>query len=152
MTNTSEQRDLTAQNFDLLLNCLMPWGSSDVWHLVKTAEQVGVSMYELADILQHQADAFEVDLYNSNPTTDLNALFNEYIVQQASNDIESQTGINIVCDYDVMFFANYLDDPLQYSDECVEALERAIKENELTRNDFNEYSLYIFDEMGIEIY
>ena len=47
------------------------------------------------------------------------------------------------------FFANYLDCPLQYSNECQEAIEGAIKEKEVTRDAFDNYALYVLDEMGV---
>lgn len=147
MTMTADE--MTSRNYDLLMCQLCPWGSSDVWHMIKTAEEVGLNMYDLAEILQEQAENLGINLYNDNPTTDVNALLNDYILNEARNDIEELTSIDIVNDYDVYFFANYLDCPLQYSNEAQEAIETAIKEKELKRDDFNTYSLYVLDEMCI---
>lgn len=139
--------EMTNKNYDYLMNLLCPWGSLDVWHMVKRAEACDIYMHELAEILQDQAENFCINLYDSH--TDVNALLNDYILQQARNDIESVLGIDIVNDYDVYFFANYLDCPLQYSNECQEAIEEAIKEKEVTSDDFDNYALYVLDEMGV---
>ena len=71
--------EITSKNYDLLMCNLCPWGSLDVWHMVKTAEEVGMDMYTLAEILQEQAENWGINLYNDNPTTDVNALLNDYI-------------------------------------------------------------------------
>lgn len=153
MTNLNERTadEITSRNYDELMGQLCPWGSSDVWHMIKTAEEVNLSMYELAEILQEQAENWDINLYNDNPTTDVNALLNDYILNQARNNIEELTGIDIVNDFDVYFFQNYLDCPLRYSAECQEAIEEAIKEKELKKSDFDVYSLYVLDEMCISI-
>ena len=152
-TNLDERtaHEITSKNYDELMCQLCPWGSSDVWHMIKTAEAVNLNMYELAEILQDQAENWGINLYNDNPTTDVNALLNDYILNQARNNIEKLTGIDIVNDYGVYFFANYLDCPLQYSTEVQEAIEKAIKEKELKESDFNTYSLYVLNEMYISI-
>lgn len=116
--------EMTSKNYDLLISNLCPWGSLDVWHLVKHAESLDIQMYELAEILQDQAESFCVNLYKNS--TDVNALFNDYVLNQARQNIEDNTDIDIL-DYDTYYFANYLDCPLQYTNECVEALEKAIK-------------------------
>lgn len=144
MTMTSDE--ITSKDYDLLLNRLCPWGSLDVWHMVKHAESCGIDMYKLAEILQDQAESFCVNLYDEH--TDVNALLNDYILNQARVNIEGFTDIDIL-DYDVYYYANYLDCPLQYSDECVEVLEKAIEEKELTKDDFNKYALYVLEDMGI---
>lgn len=141
--------EMTSRNYDYLMGLLCPWGSLDVWHMVKHAEECNISMNELSEILQDQADNWEINLYDSQ--TDVNALLNDYILHQARNDIESETDIDIIDDFDVHYFANYLDCPLRYSKECVEALENTIKKNELTRDDFNNYALYVLDEMGVSL-
>ena len=38
---------------------------------------------------------------------------------------------------------------MQYSNECQEAIEEAIKEKQLTRDDFDNYALYVLDDMCI---
>ena len=139
--------EMTNKDYDYLMGLLCPWGSLDVWHMVKNAESCDISMNELSDILQEQAENWGINLYDSQ--TDVNALLNDYILNQARNDIEELTGIDILNDFDVYFFANYLDCPLQYSTECQEAIEQAIKEKQLTRNDFDNYALYVLDEMYI---
>ena len=153
MTNLNERTadEITSRNYDELMGQLCPWGSSDVWNMIKTAEAVDLNMYELAEILQEQAENWGINLFNDSPTTDVNALLNDYILNQARNDIEELTGIDIVNDYDVYFFQNYLDCPLRYSTECKEAIEEAINEKELKKSDFDVYSLYVFDEMCISI-
>lgn len=140
--------EMTSKNYDLLMNQLCPWGSLDVWHMIKHAEECNIDMYELAEILQDGADELGVNLYDNH--TDVNAILNDYILREARNDIENLTNIDL-CDYDVYYYANYLDCPLQYPSEIVEELENAIKENELTQDDFNSYSLYVLDEMGVNI-
>lgn len=140
--------EITNKNYDLLLNRLCPWGSLDVWHMVKHAEHCGIDMYRLAEILQDQAESFCINLYDEY--TDVNALLNDYILNQARVDIEGFTDIDIL-DYDTYYFTNYSDCPLQYTSECVEALEKAIEEKELTKDDFNKYALYVLEDMGISL-
>jgi hypothetical protein len=147
MTLTADE--ITSKNYDLLMGQLCPWGPLDVWNMIKTAEEVGLNMYELAEILQNQANELCINLFDTEHTTDVNALLNDYILQQARNEIDDLLKIDICNDYDVYFFANYLDCPLQYSNECQEAIEQAIKDNELTREDFNDYTLYVLDAMNI---
>ena len=139
--------EMTSKNYDYLMGLLCPWGSLDVWHMVKHAESCNISMNELSEILQDQADAFGINLYDSH--TDVNALLNDYILEQARNNIESLTDIDIVNDYNVYYFANYLDCPLQYSTECQEAIEQVIKEKQMTIYDFDNYALYVLDDMHI---
>lgn len=141
--------EMTSRNYDYLMKLLCPWGSRDVWHMVKHAEECNISMNELAEILQEQAEHWGINLYMTY--TDVNALLNDYILQQATSNIEDKLSIDIINDYDVYFYANYPDCPLQYSNECQEAIEQAIKEKEATRDDFNNYALYVLDEMGVTI-
>ena len=129
---------------------LMPFGSLDIMHLVEKAYEFNITPRRLADILHEQAENFDIDLFENNRTTDLNALFNDYILNQAECNINQVLDIDLY-DYDVHFFANYLDDPLQYSNEVVEDIKQAIKEHEATREDFDVYAQYVLDEMGIEL-
>ena len=136
---------------DEFLWFLVPFGSMDIMHLIKKAYYLDLSARELADILYEQAEEMGISLFDDNKgTTDLNALFNDYILRQARNDISEVLDIDLY-DYDIYFFANYLDDPLQYTDELVEDIEQAIKEHEATRADFDEYAQYVLDEMSIEL-
>lgn len=136
---------------DEFLWCLVPFGGMDIMYLIKKAYYLGISARELADILYERAEEMGIGLFDDNEgTTDLNALFNDYILRQARNDISEVLDIDL-SDYDVYFFANYLDDPLQYSNELVEDIEQAIKDHEATRADFDEYAQYVLDEMGIEL-
>lgn len=135
---------------DEFLWCLVPFGSMDIMHLIKKAYYLDISARELADILYEQAEEMGISLFNNDGTTDLNALFNDYILKQARNDISEVLDIDLY-DYNIYFFANYLDDPLQHPNELVEDIEQAIKEHEATRADFDDYALYVLDEMGIEL-
>lgn len=135
---------------DEFLWYLMPFGSLDVMHLVRKAYELNITPEQLADILYEQAEERDIDLFNNNETTDLNALLNDYILSQARNDISQVLDIDLY-DYNIYFFANYLDDPLQYSNEVVEDIKQAIKESKVTRKDFDEYAQYVLDEMGIEL-
>ena len=148
MTLTKEQ--IINMMADKFLWHLMPFGSADIMHMVKKAHKLDILPYELADIIYEQAEEMEINLFDTNKTTDLNALFNDYILRQARNEINTVLDIDLY-DYDIYFFANYLDDPLQYSNELVEDIEQAIKEHEATRGDFDEYAQYILDEMEIEL-
>lgn len=140
--------EITNKDYDYLMGLLCPWGSLDVWHMIKHAESCNINMNELSEILQDQADEWSINLYDGE--TDVNALLNHYILEQAASDIESQTGIDIINDYDVYYFANYLDCPIQYSTECQEVLQQTIKEKQLTRDNFNKYALYVLDDMYIK--
>lgn len=135
---------------DEFLWYLVPFGSMDIMHLIKKAYYLDISARELADILYEQAEEMGISLFDNDNTTDLNALLNDYILRQARNDIYEVLNIDLY-DYDVYFFANYLDDPLQYSNELVEDIEQAIKEHDATRADFDDYALYLLDEMEIEL-
>lgn len=149
MTRLDERTadEITSRNYDSLMGLLCPWGSLDVWHMIKNAESCNISMNELSEILQDQANEWSINLYDSH--TDVNALLNDYILRQAASDIESQTDIDIINDFDIYFFANYLDCPLQYSTECQETIEQVIKEKQLTKDDFDDYALYVLDNMCI---
>ena len=135
---------------DEFLWYLVPFGSMDIMHLIKKAYYLDISPRELADILYEQAEEMEINLFDTDRTTDLNALFNDYILKQARNDISEVLDIDLY-DYDIYFLANYLDDPLQYFNELVEDIEQAIKDHEVTRADFDEYAQYVLDEMKIEL-
>lgn len=128
---------------------LMPFGSLDIMHLVRKAYELNIASEVLTDILYEQAEERNIKLFDEHFTTDLNALLNDYILSQARNDISQVLDIDLD-DYDVYFFVNYLDDPLQYSNKLVEDIEQSIKEHEVTREDFDIYAQYILDEMGIE--
>ena len=141
--------EMTNKDYDYLMSLLCPWGSLDVWHMVKRAEECNLSMCDVRDILQDTAEELGINLYDYS--TDVNALLNMHILEQARQDIESNTGIDIVNDYDVYFYANYLDCPLQHSTECQEALEDVIKEKQLTEDNFNACALYVLSEMGIDV-
>lgn len=135
---------------DEFLWYLVPFGSMDIMHLIKKAYYLNISARELSDILYEQAEEMKINLFDTDRTTDLNALLNDYILRQARSDIDEVLNIDLY-DYDIYFFANYLDDPLQYSNEAVEDIERAIKGHEATRADFDKYAQYVLDEMGIEL-
>lgn len=135
---------------DEFLWYLVPFGSMDIMHLIKKAYYLNISARELSDILYEQAEEMEINLFDTDRTTDLNALLNDYILRQARSDIDEVLNIDLY-DYDIYFSANYLDDPLQYSNEAVEDIERAIKGHEATRADFDKYAQYVLDEMGIEL-
>lgn len=135
---------------DEFLWYLVPFGSMDIMHLIKKAYYLNISARELSDILYEQAEEMEINLFDTDRTTDLNALLNDYILRQARSNIDEVLNIDLY-DYDIYFFANYLDDPLQYSNEAVEDIERAIKGHEATRADFDKYAQYVLDEMGIEL-
>lgn len=137
-------------NYNLFCRQILPFGSSDIYHLVVKATELGYDMADVIDILYNQADAFDINLFNTNETTDINALFNGYILGQANTDIYEQTDIDIM-DNGVYFFPNYLDDPLRYSSEIVDELQEKIDELELTKDDFVKETLYIFELMGITI-
>ena len=144
-------KDEIVNNYaDEFLWHLVPFGSLDIMHLVEKAYSLNISVDELADILYEQAENFGVNLFEDNRTTDLNALFNDYILNQAEYNINQVLDIDLY-NYGVHFFANYLDDPLQYSNEVVEDIEQAIKEHEATREDFDVYAQYVLDKMGIEL-
>lgn len=128
----------------------MPFGSMDIMHLIRKAYYLNITARELADILYEQAEEMEINLFDTDRTTDLNALLNDYILRQARSDIDEVLNIDLY-DYNIYFFANYLDDPLQNSNEAVEDIEQAIKEHEATRADFDEYAQYVLNEMGIEL-
>ena len=58
----------------------MSLGKLRCWHMVKHAEECDISMNELAEILQDQADNWGVNLYDGH--TDVNALLNNYILNE----------------------------------------------------------------------
>lgn len=144
------KEEITNKIADEFLWYLIPFGSMDIMHLIKKAYYLDISARELADILYEQAEEMGISLFDNNNTTDLNALLNDYILRQARNDIDEVLNIDLG-DYNIYFFANYLDDPLQYSNELVEDIEQAIKEHKATRADFDEYAQYVLDEMGIKL-
>lgn len=144
------REEIINRDVDEFLWYLMPFGSLDIRHMLITAYDVNISPRELADILHEQAESFGINLFDQERTTDLNALFNDYILQMARNDIENVLNIDLL-DYDVYFFANYLDDPLQYPSHLAERLEEEINEKELTKDDFDVFAQYVLDEMGISL-
>ena len=144
------KEEIINKTADEFLWYLVPFGSMDIMHLIKKAYYLDISARELADILYEQAEEMGINLFDDNGTTDLNALFNDYILRQARNDIDEVLNIDLY-DYNVYFFTNYLDDPLQYSDGLVKDIEQAIKEHEATRADFDDYAQYVLDEMGISL-
>lgn len=144
------KEEIINKTADEFLWYLVPFGSMDIMHLIKKAYYLDISARELADILYEQAEEMGVSLFDNDNTTDLNALLNDYILRQARSDIDEVLNIDLY-DYDVYFFANYLDDPLQYSNGVVEDIEQAIKEHKATRADFDEYAQYVLDEMGVEL-
>ena len=144
------KEEIINKTADEFLWYLVPFGSMDIMHLIKKAYYLDISARELADILYEQAEEMGINLFDTDKTTDLNALFNDYILRQARNDIDEVLNIDIY-DYNIYFFANYLDDPLQYFYELVEDIEQAIKEHEATRADFDNYAQYVLGEMGIEL-
>ena len=135
---------------DEFLWYLVPFGSMDIMHLIKKAYYLGISASELADILYDEARDRGINLFDDDGTTDLNALLNDYILSMARDDISEILDIDLY-DYNIYFFANYLDDPLQYPSELVEDIKQAIKEHEVTRDDFDVYAQYVLDEMEIEL-
>ena len=135
---------------DEFLWYLVPFGSMDIMHLIKKAYYLGISASELSDILYQEAEDRGISLFDNDGTTDINALLNDYILSMARDDINEVLDIDLY-DYTIYFFANYLDDPLQYSNGLVEDIEQAIKEHEATRADFDDYALYVLDEMEIEL-
>ena len=135
---------------DEFLWYLIPFGSMDIMHLIKKAYYLDISASELSDILYQEAEDRGISLFDNDGTTDINALLNDYILSMARNNISDVLDIDLY-DYNIYFFANYLDDPLQYPSELVEDIKQAIKEHEVTREDFDVYAQYVLDEMEIEL-
>ena len=135
---------------DEFLWYLVPFGSMDIMHVIKKAYYLDLSASELADILYQEAEDRGTSLFDNDGTTDINALLNDYILSMARDDISDVLDIDLY-DYNIYFFANYLDDPLQYPSELVEDIKQAIKEHEVTREDFDVYAQYVLDEMEIEL-
>ena len=135
---------------DEFLWYLVPFGSMDIMHLIKKAYYLNISASELSDILYQEAEDRGISLFDNDGTTDINALLNDYILSMARDDINEVLDIDLY-DYNIYFFANYLDDPLQYPSELVEDIKQAIKEHEVTREDFDVYAQYVLDEMEIEL-
>ena len=135
---------------DEFLWYLVPFGSMDIMHVIKKAYYLDISASELSDILYQEAEDRGISLFDNNETTDINALLNDYILSMARDDISEVLDIDLY-DYNIYFFANYLDDPLQYPSELVEDIKQAIKEHEVTREDFDVYAQYVLDEMEIEL-
>ena len=135
---------------DEFLWYLVPFGSMDIMHVIKKAYYLDLSASELADILYQEAEDRGINLFDNDGTTDINALLNDYILSMARDDISEVLDIDLY-DYNIYFFANYLDDPLQYPSELVEDIKQAIKEHEVTREDFDVYAQYVLDEMEIEL-
>lgn len=135
---------------DEFLWYLVPFGSMDIMHLIKKAYYLDISASELADILYQEAEDRGINLFDDNGTTDLNALLNDYILSMARDNISEVLDVDLY-DYNIYFFANYLDDPLQYSNELVEDIKQTIEEHEVTRDDFDMYALYVLDEMEIAL-
>ena len=135
---------------DEFLWYLVPFGSMDIMHLIKKAYYLDISASKLADILYNEAKNRGINLFDDDGLTDLNALLNDYILSMARDNISEVLDIDLY-DYNIYFFANYLDDPLQYPSELVEDIKQAIKEYEVTREDFDLYAQYVLDEMEIEL-
>ena len=135
---------------DEFLWYLVPFGSMDIMHVIKKAYYLDLSASELADILYQEAEDRGINLFDNDETTDINALLNDYILSMARDNISDVLDIDLY-DYNVYFFANYLDDPLQYPSELVEDIKQAIKEHEVTREDFDVYAQYVLDEMEIKL-
>ena len=135
---------------DEFLWYLVPFGSMDIMHVIKKAYYLDISASELSDILYQEAEDRGISLFDNNETTDINALLNDYILSMARDDISEVLDIDLY-DYNIYFFANYLDDQLQYPSELVEDIKQAIKEHEVTREDFDVYAQYVLDEMEIEL-
>ena len=135
---------------DEFLWYLVPFGSMDIMHVIKKAYYLDISASELSDILYQEAEDRGISLFDNDGTTDINALLNDYILSMARDDISEVLDIDLY-DYNIYFFANYLDDPLQYPSELVEDIKQAIKEHEVTREDFDVYAQYVLDEMEIEL-
>lgn len=144
------KEEIINKTADEFLWYLVPFGSMDIMHLIKKAYYLNISASELVDILYDEAKDRGINLFDDDGITDLNAFLNDYILRQARNDIDEVLNIDLY-DYNIYFFANYLDDPLQYSDGLVKDIEQAIKEHEATRADFDDYAQYVLDEMGIEL-
>ena len=144
------REEMIDRNADEFLWHLLPFGSLDIMHMMKTAYDVNISPRELADILFEQAENWGINLFDNDRTTDVNALFNDYILQKAISDIWHVLYVDL-SKYDVYFFANYLDDPLQYTNEAVEEIEQAIKEKEVKKDDFDVFAQYVLGEMGIKL-
>lgn len=141
---------LVDYNYDSFCRQLLPFGSMDIYHLVEKATDLDYDMSEVIDILYNQTEEFGINLFDTNKTTDINALFNDYILGQANSDIYEQTDIDLI-DNNVYFFCNYLDDPLQYSSEVADELQEKIDKLELTKDDFCKVSLYILKLMGVTV-
>lgn len=144
------REEIIDKQADEFLWHLMPFGSLDIMHMMRTAYDVNLSPREVADILYEQAEEWGINLFDQDRTTDVNALLNDYILRQATSDIYKVLNVDL-SNYDVYFFANYLDDPLQYPNEVVEDIEQAIKEQEIKKYDFDVYAQYVLSEMGINM-
>ena len=71
-------------------------------------------------------------------------------LRDARNEIDEKLSIDIQNDFDTYFFSNFIDCPLQYSEECKEAIENALKKKEIAVDELNECTQYVLSEMGID--
>lgn len=134
-------------SYDEFIRQLIPFGSMDIAACVKTAAVVNLSMQELAEIITQYCEDTDTNLFDEK-TVDINAILNDYIIQQARQELDEIIQIDI-CDLDLYFYANYLDCPLQYKEEDAEIILKSLQEKNVNWDDLSDYTQYLLDEMGL---
>lgn len=134
-------------SYDEFLRQLVPFGSMDIMACIKTAATVNLSMQELSEIILQYCEDTETNLFDEN-TVDINAILNDYIIQQARQELEELIRIDIM-DLDIYFFANYLDCPLQYKEEDAEKILELLQEKNTNWDDLSDCTQYLLNEMNL---
>ncbi len=135
--------------YDDFINNLIPFGSMDIRFCVQTALEVNIDMDKLVDIISDYCKETETDLFNSKNTVDIIAILNDHIIQEARNEIDEKLNIDIQNDFDTYFFSNYIDCPLQYSEECKKTIMNALKKKKIALKELSECTQYVLNEMGL---
>lgn len=131
---------------DDFVYAMIPWGGSDIRACVITANEIGLSMNELADIIIEGINDYGVDLEDA----DINAILNNnYIINKASNELEELISYDLR-EEDIYFYENYIDCPLQYHSEQADTIVELLKRNEVAYEDLNKCTQYVLSEMGVE--
>jgi len=134
---------------DFLYN-MTDYGSADLYEAIKTANQVGISGKELADLVRNFCDDTQTELAKA----DVCYIIYEHILNSARNEIEQKTKFDISNDANFSTYANYMCTSFECDDDDVELLKTALEK--LEKDDLDDLLSddnvkFFMDEIGLEL-
>jgi hypothetical protein len=144
-----ERIDALVKDFN---RAIMPFGSHDVYVVMKWADSVNMTAEEVVDLLLEQAEDLGVNITKLDPCYEIL----EHILQMAGNYIDEIIGYDLVNDNNgsIYTYGNYMDSSYNYSEKDVDDLQSKINQATQEQKDMlltDDFVRFLFEKLEIEI-